>query len=117
MTRLAQTERQALCDSLLAAGPDAPTLSGSWTAADLAAHLVIRESARVDLAALQLNQFSLWDLLSGGFHPSIDGPVRQQGLRPLDQQCRAVDRTHPPKDARGCRQDRVRWCSGSSEDQ
>lgn len=51
MTRLAQTERQALCDSLLAAGPDAPTLSGSWTAADLAAHLVIRESARVDLAA------------------------------------------------------------------
>lgn len=51
MTRLAQAERQALCDSLLAAGAGAPTLSGSWTAADLAAHLVIRESARVDLAA------------------------------------------------------------------
>jgi uncharacterized protein (TIGR03085 family) len=51
MTRHAQTERHALCDSLLAAGPTAPTLSGSWSAADLAAHLVIREGARVDLAA------------------------------------------------------------------
>lgn len=51
MTRHAQAERHGLCDTLLAVGPDAPTLSGSWTAADLAAHLVIRESARVDLAA------------------------------------------------------------------
>lgn len=49
--RLARAERHALCDTLLAAGPGAATLSGTWTAADLAAHLVIRESARLDLAA------------------------------------------------------------------
>ena len=49
--RLARAERHALCDTLLAAGPTAPTLSGSWTTADLAAHLVLRESHRLDLAA------------------------------------------------------------------
>jgi uncharacterized protein (TIGR03085 family) len=32
-----------LCDLLLALGPDAPTLAGSWTTGDLAAHLVVRE--------------------------------------------------------------------------
>ena len=44
MTSYAQTERQALADALLEAGPDAPTLCEGWTSADLAAHLVIRES-------------------------------------------------------------------------
>lgn len=51
MSRLAQQERGALCDTMLAAGPDAPTLCGTWTTADLAAHLAIRESPRIDLAA------------------------------------------------------------------
>lgn len=50
MAGYARTERAALADTLLAAGPDAPTLCGGWTAADLAAHLVIRES-RPDAAA------------------------------------------------------------------
>ncbi len=36
-------ERAALCDLLEELGPDAPTLCGGWTTADLAAHLVIRE--------------------------------------------------------------------------
>ena len=40
----ARTERAALADALIEAGPHAPTLCGGWTAADLAAHLVIRES-------------------------------------------------------------------------
>ena len=44
MTSYAQTERRALADALLAAGPEAPTLCEGWTAADLAAHLVIREN-------------------------------------------------------------------------
>ena len=44
MTSYAQTERHALADALIAAGPDAPTLCEGWTAADLAAHLVIREN-------------------------------------------------------------------------
>lgn len=32
------------CNALMAAGPDAPTLCEGWTCADLAAHLVMRES-------------------------------------------------------------------------
>ncbi|ALC06155.1 hypothetical protein CDES_08815 [Corynebacterium deserti GIMN1.010] len=40
---LAQTERNALAISLLAKGPEAPTLCGDWTTKDLAAHLFVRE--------------------------------------------------------------------------
>ncbi len=47
---LSRTERAALCDLMLEVGPDAPTLSGSWTTRDLAAHLVVREN-RPDAAA------------------------------------------------------------------
>ena len=39
----AQSERHALCDLMDEVGPDAPTLCGGWTAAHLAAHLVVRE--------------------------------------------------------------------------
>lgn len=41
---LCRSERAALSDLLLEVGPDAPTLSGSWTTRDLAAHLVVREN-------------------------------------------------------------------------
>jgi uncharacterized protein (TIGR03085 family) len=44
MTTLAGSERAALCDLLDELGPDAPTLCGTWTTRDLAAHLVVRES-------------------------------------------------------------------------
>ncbi|MEV0434135.1 TIGR03085 family metal-binding protein [Nocardia sp. NPDC050413] len=40
---LAQRERHALVRSALAAGAEAPTLCGTWTVYDLAAHLVVRE--------------------------------------------------------------------------
>ena len=40
---LAQQERETLSDLLLEHGPDAPTLCEGWDAADLAAHLVVRE--------------------------------------------------------------------------
>lgn len=43
MAGLARAERAALCDSLDAAGPDAPTLCEGWTTRDLAAHLILRE--------------------------------------------------------------------------
>jgi uncharacterized protein (TIGR03085 family) len=49
MTHLARFERDALCDTFLAAGPDAPTLCSPWTTAELAAHLVVRDR-RPDLA-------------------------------------------------------------------
>ncbi|HEY0775486.1 MAG TPA: TIGR03085 family metal-binding protein [Nocardioidaceae bacterium] len=45
MTRLARTEREALCDLALERGPDAPTLSGDWTVKDLVVHLLVREGS------------------------------------------------------------------------
>lgn len=49
MTHFAARERQQLCDTFERVGPDAPTLCGDWSTADLAAHLVIRER-RPDVA-------------------------------------------------------------------
>jgi uncharacterized protein (TIGR03085 family) len=43
MGGFAAVERHALADTLIRVGPDAPTLCTGWSAADLAAHLVIRE--------------------------------------------------------------------------
>ncbi|MEV5648969.1 TIGR03085 family metal-binding protein [Nocardia sp. NPDC052254] len=40
---MAQRERRALVATMTAAGPGAPTLCGTWTVQDLAAHLVVRE--------------------------------------------------------------------------
>lgn len=44
---VARRERAALVETILANGPDAPTLCEGWNTRDLAAHLVIREY-RVD---------------------------------------------------------------------
>lgn len=43
MTRMARTERTALCDLALQLGEDQPTLSGEWTVKDLVVHLLVRE--------------------------------------------------------------------------
>ena len=43
MTRMARTERIALCDLALQVGEDQPTLSGEWTVKDLVVHLLVRE--------------------------------------------------------------------------
>ena len=43
MASPARAERVALCDLFLEVGPDEPTLCGSWSTRDLAAHLVVRE--------------------------------------------------------------------------
>jgi len=45
MSRLAQSERNALCDLALEVGPDAPTLAGDWTVKDLVVHLLVREGS------------------------------------------------------------------------
>lgn len=47
---VARLERARLCDALDQCGPSARTLCEGWTARDLAAHLVVRES-RPDAAA------------------------------------------------------------------
>ena len=44
MTGFAARERQSLAEVLATVGPDAPTLCTGWRTADLAAHLVTRES-------------------------------------------------------------------------
>lgn len=64
MTRLAQSERSALCDLALELGPDAPTLSGDWTVKDLVVHLLVREGspAAVGIVAPPLSR--LTDLAS-----------------------------------------------------
>jgi uncharacterized protein (TIGR03085 family) len=50
MAHPAHREREALCDTFLDWGPDAPTLCQGWCSADLASHLVVRER-RPDAAA------------------------------------------------------------------
>ena len=48
----AAAERRALCETLDRVGGDAPTLSGDWDAAHLAAHLVVRESRPLDMLGI-----------------------------------------------------------------
>jgi uncharacterized protein (TIGR03085 family) len=52
MTRLAQTERAALCDTALQVGEDQPTLSGEWTVKDLVVHLLVREGSPAAIGIL-----------------------------------------------------------------
>jgi len=45
MTRLARSERAALCDLALQVGEDQPTLCEGWTVKDLVVHLLVREGS------------------------------------------------------------------------
>jgi uncharacterized protein (TIGR03085 family) len=54
----AHTERLALCDDALSAGPDAPTLDEGWTVADLVAHLYIRDNEPLAAAGIALPQLA-----------------------------------------------------------
>lgn len=85
MTRFAQQERAGLCESLLAAGPDAPTLCEGWTTRDLATHLVVRDRRP--------------DLIVGPMLPVIGGWAKRQVRaikhRPWPDLVDAV-RTGPP---------------------
>lgn len=64
MTRFARAEREALSDTFLEVGPDAPTLCGDWTTADLATHLVVRDGRP--------------DLIVGPMLPIIGGAAKRQ---------------------------------------
>ncbi|WP_370892904.1 TIGR03085 family metal-binding protein [Janibacter sp. GXQ6167] len=54
MSRPARAERLALADTLEEYGPNAPTLCGDWTTAELAAHLVIRERRPLTAAGIMI---------------------------------------------------------------
>lgn len=56
----ARREREALCDLLLAVGPDHPTLCGDWTTAELAAHLYLREHRPDVMVGILAGQFDGW---------------------------------------------------------
>lgn len=60
MPSFAKSERAHLAAALRAAGPDAPTLCGGWTARDLAAHLVARERRADSGPGLVLGPFGGW---------------------------------------------------------
>ncbi len=64
MTRLAQTERTALCDLALQVGEDQPTLSGDWTVKDLVVHLLVREGSLAAVGILVSPLARLTDIAS-----------------------------------------------------
>lgn len=63
MTRFARAERRAFANTLVAAGPDAPTLDDPWRTRDLAAHIVLRDSRP--------------DLVLGMFVPALSGRLER----------------------------------------
>ncbi|WP_433078814.1 TIGR03085 family metal-binding protein [Dactylosporangium sp. CA-052675] len=92
MTAFARSERAALADALLAAGPDAPTLCEGWATRDLAAHLVLREhrpdaAAGIMLKAAAGHTRKVQDGLAAGDYPALVERVRRGPLllRPFDE--------------------------------
>jgi uncharacterized protein (TIGR03085 family) len=85
MTSFARAERLALADTLLAAGPDAPTLCDGWATRDLAAHLVLRErrpdaAAGILLKAAAGHTKKVQDRLADGDYAALVGKVRTPAL-------------------------------------
>lgn len=85
MTSFARAERLALADTLLAAGPDAPTLCDGWATRDLAAHLVLRErrpdaAAGILITAVQRHTKQVQDRLAAGDYAALVGKVRRPAL-------------------------------------
>ncbi|MFC8046611.1 TIGR03085 family metal-binding protein [Nocardia sp. NPDC057353] len=82
---MAQKERRELVATMAAAGPDAPTLCGSWTVRDLAAHLVVRER-RPDAAP---------GIMIAALAPRLEKIQARAAERPFPELLEAV-RTGPP---------------------
>jgi uncharacterized protein (TIGR03085 family) len=79
--RFARDERLALADSLLAAGPDAPTVCEGWLTRDLAAHIVLRERRPDAALGILLKPFrahlqQVQDKLAGEDYVQLVGKVR-----------------------------------------
>ena len=76
-----QAERQALSDTLLELGPDAPTLCDPWRTRDLAAHLVLREhkpflATGIWFAPLQGRMERGQSSIAAGSYPALVETVR-----------------------------------------
>jgi uncharacterized protein (TIGR03085 family) len=81
---LARAERTALAELMLEVGPDAPTLCTGWTARDLAAHIIVRES-RPEAAGLVIP----------ALHGRLEQVQAQVAQRPYPDLVESV-RTGPP---------------------
>lgn len=86
MTVLDARERNELCALFDRLGPDAPTLCGDWTTADLAAHLVARE--RNPLAGPGI-------LFGGPFGRLTEWAMEREAARGYDAMVERI-RTGPP---------------------
>jgi uncharacterized protein (TIGR03085 family) len=103
MPRYARVERNALADTLLTAGPDAPTLCAGWTARDLAAHVVTRDRRPDAAPGVILKPLSGWTervrrgYRDGHSYPELVALVRQApawnpiNLGPLDEAANTVE--------------------------
>lgn len=100
MTNYAQFERRALADLFDAVGPEAPTLCGSWTTADLAAHLVVRERRPDGAVGILVPPFAGWaervrlGARDSRAWPKLVDQVRSgppRALRPLDAPVNTVE--------------------------
>jgi uncharacterized protein (TIGR03085 family) len=82
MTTFARRERAALCHTLIATGPDAPTLCEGWTARDLAAHLVLREHAPI-------GAIGIWARPMAGYTAKVQAELASQDWETLVEQVAA----------------------------
>ncbi|MFF0814118.1 TIGR03085 family metal-binding protein [Rhodococcus sp. NPDC003318] len=93
---LARDERHALVQTMTEVGPDAPTLCGTWTTRDLAAHLVVRErrpdaSAGILVPALAFHTATVQAEFASRPYAELlalvdSGPPLWSPLRPIDAQ-------------------------------
>jgi uncharacterized protein (TIGR03085 family) len=70
-------ERAELCDLFEQVGPDAPTLCGTWTTQDLAAHLVVRERDLLGAPGILIPWFA------GETEKRMEHQVRRHGYEGL----------------------------------
>jgi uncharacterized protein (TIGR03085 family) len=90
MTGYARAERGQLVDLLRELGPDAPTLCGDWTTADLAAHLVVRDRRPDSGPGLLVPALAGWTesvrrgaLRSRGYQQLVDKVARPPWWSPV----------------------------------
>lgn len=78
----ARRERAALCATLRATGPEAPTLCEGWSARDLAAHIVVREHAPI-------GSLGIWARPLAGYTTRVQREIAAQDWDTLLEQVAA----------------------------
>lgn len=81
MTRMARTERDALCDLALQVGETEPTLCGGWDVKDLVVHLVLRERSPLAVGILVPQLAPVTERAMARMRERTDFPVLVERLR------------------------------------